>query len=95
MRFSKKKQDAIESYRQKITPVLEETLERKLEEMKREDKFPYNGEWLTIEEIREKQALARKLDRALVVDLMLLYLTIAFSFLGLFWILKNFFLPGT
>lgn len=92
--FMEKPENPAELYGEEVANQLQEELERKFKEMKKEDRFPYHGEWLTLEEIQQRQALARKLDRALIVDLTLFYLSLGFGLYILYWVLVKFLLPG-
>lgn len=60
---------------------------RQSEEMRREGKYPYQGGWRTLEEIRHLQKEMWRQDRALLFDLVVVYLGMAFFALLLYVVL--------
>lgn len=60
---------------------------RRAEEMRQEGKYPYRGDWRTLEEIRRLRKKMRRLDRTLLFDLIVVYLGMAFFALFLYAVL--------
>lgn len=79
--------DEIEIYRRyarrRILQVL--ALERK--KMKEEGRYPFEFGWYTIEEINKLQQDRKRRDRALFLDLLVLFVVMAFFILGLFGVI--------
>ena len=70
-------------YRNRVRDELYEALERKRQEMRKNGRLPYRGEWLTRDEIVLSKADERKKDFAKVVLVITLYLLLFVMSLGL------------
>jgi hypothetical protein len=55
-----------------------------LEKMAKEGKYLFEGQWLTVEEIRTLQKRRRKRHRAILVELLLLLLVLAIITYGFY-----------
>lgn len=68
---------AVEQYRQQVKAEYLARLSPALEKMAREGKYLFEGQWLTVEEIRTLQKGRKRRHQAILVELLLLFLVIA------------------
>lgn len=81
MEVKRKRKSARELFREAVRERYQEELAREMEHLRPEGKFPYEGKWRSLEEIRALQLLMRKKDRTIVLDLVALYLVLLFIIL--------------
>lgn len=79
-----KKLDETEIYRRYARGRIFHLLALERKKMKEEGRYPFDFGWYTIEEIIKLQQDRKRRDRALFVDLLVLFAVISFFILGLF-----------
>jgi hypothetical protein len=75
---------AVEQYRQQVKSEYLDRLSPALEQMAREGKYLFEGQWLTVEEIRALQKARRRRHRAILIELLLLFLVVVITVYGFY-----------
>ncbi|OHB71712.1 MAG: hypothetical protein A2W23_06870 [Planctomycetes bacterium RBG_16_43_13] len=64
-----------------------------VEQKKREGKYPYEGKWLTTDEITRLQVELKKKDRVIFCEILSLYIFLSIIILGSYWLMVRFLIP--
>jgi hypothetical protein len=75
---------AVEQYRQQVKAEYLTNLSPALEKMAGEGKYLFEGQWLTVEEIRTLQKARKRRHRAILVELLFLFLVIVIFAYGFY-----------
>ena len=84
---------AKEAHGQLIREELLQKLSNELDEKKKEDKFPFEGKWCTVDEITILQKELKRNDRIVFTELLSLYLFLGIIILALYLLMAEFLLP--
>ena len=84
---------AIEKYRQQVRERVYAKLASKKEKMVGEGRYPFEGQWLTLDEIRTLRRWLRRRDLEILFELILLLAFIGFMAYLLYRVLVGFLLP--
>ena len=71
--------DLIKQYREEARAKYHAEVSQELEIKQGEGQYPFEGKWRTLKEIAELQKLMRQKDRAIFVDLIILFIIMILS----------------
>jgi hypothetical protein len=83
----------IERYRKQVREKVYARLTSEKEKMVGEGKCPFEGRWLTIEEIRTLRRWLRRRDLEILFELFLLFVCMGFIAYVVYWLLMRFLPP--
>lgn len=78
----------VNAYRRAVRERLQAELTRERARMEREGRYAYAGAWLSLSEIEAAQSSAVKRDRAVLFELVSVYVVMALADVGLFIVLR-------
>lgn len=83
----------IRELKEKIGEKVKEALSREFEEQKRAGLYPWEGNWLSPQDIRKVQEKMKTRDKVVFLEIMLLFFVFGFFSYVLYRLMKIFLLP--
>ena len=84
----------IRSMRDRISRRVEDELVKEQEEAEKEGKYPWEGLWLTRQDIGKLEECVKRRNRVVLLEIILLFLVLGLFTYGFYWVFSKFILPS-